>query len=121
MQWLRSSSSLLTNALRALTQFDEAAASYSEAIRIDPSSAQAYMDRGVVFQMTGRLDYAVRDYDTALSLRPSHVPTLYNRAGAYRRQGRLAEAIADYRKVLELAPSFEPARQRLRDLAAEAP
>ena len=90
-----------------MKDFDRAVASYSEAIRLKPSYAQAYVDRGVVQYLAGRFDDAIADYGEALKINPNHAPTYFNRGSVYRGIGMTQKAITDYRKALELDPNSD--------------
>jgi cytochrome c-type biogenesis protein CcmH/NrfG len=49
------------NAYRETKQFDQALASYSEAIRLDPVNPQPYVDCGVIHYLEGQFDEAITD------------------------------------------------------------
>jgi tetratricopeptide (TPR) repeat protein len=57
---------------------EEAIASFSQAIQLDPNNAEAYLGRAHAQVLTGNRSAAVRDYEQAARL--------------YRRQGDLAQA-----------------------------
>ena len=53
-----------------LGEHDKAIADYSEAIRVDPKEADAYINRGSVFESKGELDRAIADFSQAIRLDP---------------------------------------------------
>jgi tetratricopeptide (TPR) repeat protein len=67
---------------------------FSEAIRHDPMSAAAYLNRGSVQASVGEVVLAIGDYNTAISLKPDLVEAWYNRG------------IADFTEALRLKPDF---------------
>src|SRR5262249_28231960 len=109
------------NAHREMKHLDKAIAAYTEAIRLNPSFAQAYTDRGVIYYRLDRYDEAIADYEKSLDLRPQHAPTYFNRAGAYRQKGDTVQAIADYSKALELDPALVQAKTKLQELGVVVP
>lgn len=83
----------------AAGRYDAAVQDYTEAIRLDPSLAFAYVNRGGAYDLLGQRDAAIQDYTEAIRLAPSH-PTAYsNRAGLYMAAARSWCAVAISRKV----------------------
>ena len=83
-------------------QNDQAIASFSEAIKLDPKNAVAYNSRGLAYYNTKALDKAIADYNKAIQLDASMVSPYLNRGVAYAAKGQKDKAIADLKKVLEL-------------------
>ena len=52
--------------------FDQAQNELNRALVIDPASAEALYQRGVIFEAQGKLELAVKDFDSAMSLDPEH-------------------------------------------------
>jgi tetratricopeptide (TPR) repeat protein len=50
--------------------YDRAIADYSQAIRLDPKYAVAYINRGISYEAKGDNDRAIADYDQAIRLDP---------------------------------------------------
>jgi len=75
---------------------------YDEAIRLDPTFAVAFNNRGVERETTSDLVGALEDYNQAIQLDPTLYTAFLNRANAYGRQDNLAAAIADYDEVVRL-------------------
>ena len=59
---------------------DAAIADYNAAVRLDPTNAGIYYDRGIAFRRGGDLDRAVADLSEAIRLDPQL-------AGAYNERG----------------------------------
>ena len=49
-------------------QYDRAIANYNTAIRLNPNSTAAFVNRGIAHLQQGRLKSALRDYQTAYDL-----------------------------------------------------
>ena len=61
--------------------FDRAIADFTEAIRLDPSSFEAQLHRGISHVvLAGRSRDAVADYTAAIQLRPDHPEAYLDRA-----------------------------------------
>ncbi len=90
----------------ALNQDDPAAAidKFTEALKLDPNLAEAYLNRGVAHLRLDQPAEAVADFDKALELAPTSSEALYNRALAYSRSGVYDKALADYTQALKYAP-----------------
>ena len=88
-----------------------AADAYSEAIRLDPASADALRRRGAAYLHLGELDRAVADLDGAARLDPADAGTVYNRGLARARLGDDAGALADFTEAVRLNPGLARAYQ----------
>ncbi len=76
-------------------ELDEAIASYTEAVRLNPKLADAYLNRGAAYDAKGELDEAIADFTQALRLNPKDAEAHNNRGVAYKSKGDLDKAIAD--------------------------
>ena len=85
--------------------FDGAIAEYSEAIRLDPTFAEAFRNRGLAESNKGDLDDALRDYSQAISLNPRYAAALYDRGLVYARKRDFDHAIEDYSHLLAIDPT----------------
>lgn len=74
----------------------------SEAIRLDPSDAAAFNNRGIVHTDKGNLEDALKDFNEAVRLQPDDANSHFNRAEAWEKKGDFIAAIADYQKYLDL-------------------
>ena len=72
------------------------------AIRLDPTDATAYNNRGVAHRRLGQYDRAVADYGEALRHNPDYSLAYFNRAQTYTLQGKDIEAQADVEGAVEL-------------------
>jgi tetratricopeptide (TPR) repeat protein len=92
---------------------------YSEAIRLDPRRADAYVGRGSAHGAARQLDEAIADLNEALRLDPNSADACYNRGLAYAHQGEFAKAIVDFDRTLQLAPAHVAALQQRANLYSE--
>ena len=85
--------------------FDQALSDYSEAIRLDPNYAHAYLNRGVLLADKREIDRAMADFEAAIRLDPTEKLGYMNRAAAYKIKGDWDRAIADYSEAIRLDPN----------------
>ena len=77
---------------------------YSQAIRLNPDYADAYINRGLARSDKGDLEGALQDYDKAIGLQPDDAVVYYNRGNARKAKGDLEGALQDYDKAIGLQP-----------------
>jgi Tfp pilus assembly protein PilF len=79
-------------------EYDQAIGVLTEAIRIEPHNANAYLYRGRAYQCrngAGDLDNAINDFTTATELDPKNHEAYYSRSIAYRDRGAAAQSEED--------------------------
>ncbi len=80
---------------------------YTEAIRIDPTHAMAYIGRALSRTRVGKINEAIADYSAAINVDPQSQVAYNNRGYLKLNQGDNDGAIADFNKALEIyARSF---------------
>jgi len=79
-------------------------------IKIDPRSAAAYSNLGVVYLRTNRLDSAIKSFEAAHKLAPQSVGISLNLGLAYFRKKDFQQAIPHFDRVLRSDPTDEQAR-----------
>ena len=106
----------------SLSRYQDAFADYHSALAIVPDLPEAYVGRGNIYFLAGKLDRAIEDYSRALELNISRAYIAHlNRGMAYEKLGRYDVAEADYRQALAAQPDWELAKQKLdRVLAKQA-
>jgi superkiller protein 3 len=82
----------------------EAAASYEEALRLDPDHLDARVNLGIVRAGQGKFDEAIGHWVRALQLRPDCALAHNNLGVALTEQGKLEEARASLERALRLQP-----------------
>jgi len=94
-------------------KFQEAMKKYEVATVYDPSCADGWIGKGIVFQALGDAEQALSCFNHALQLEPDNYCGRINRAELHHRQRRLREALSDYSKAIELSPTApEPYAER---------
>ena len=92
--------------LLKIRRFDQALASYDQALSIKPDYAEAHANRAVTLMELNRLEDALTDFSRALALRPDYAEAFYNRGIALTRLERLEQALADYDSALAIVPDY---------------
>ena len=85
-------------------QYEEAIASYKEALRIKPDDADAHYNLGVTYGESGQYEEAIASYKEALRIKPDDADAHYNLGYAYRKLGQYEEAIASFKKSIRIKP-----------------
>jgi tetratricopeptide (TPR) repeat protein len=81
---------------------DRAIATASEAIRLDPKSAPAFVNRGLAYVDKGDNDRAITDHNEAIRLDPKNALAFASRGNAYQNKGDNDRAIADFNEAIRL-------------------
>ena len=111
---------------RSSRQYDRAIVEYSEAIRLDPRSAEAYFNRGLAFEAIGSDRNALEDFSAVIRLNRKDATALERRATVHFRMGAYDRAAGDYDAALVIDPRNAEALygrgvvRRVRDKAARA-
>ncbi len=82
---------------------------HNEAIRIVPTYAEAYINRGNCYDETGQYHKAIEDFNEAIHLKPHFAMPYYNRGNACRKLGQYQQAIGDYTEAIMLNPDYTEA------------
>jgi Flp pilus assembly protein TadD len=111
------SSSMVHNNFGTVLQrqgsFEGAVAHYTEALRLNPSYADAHNNLGVLRSLEGKYEAAEAHYAEALWLDPGSAEVHSNLGRVLSDQGNLAEAAAQYAEVLRLIPGSAAAHNDL--------
>lgn len=92
---------------------DRALGLYEEALRVNPTRAETYFDKGVVLLNLKKHLEAEEILTQGIAYAPqSHLGFFY-RGKAFEAQGKKAEAQEDYRQAITRAERFEPAYRAL--------
>lgn len=65
-----------------------------------------YLQRGLVFEESGRLVEAMNDYNKAIELKPSFYQAFNNRGLVYEKMGLPNDALMDYNTAISLSSTF---------------
>ncbi len=86
---------------------------FSDAVRWDPASFEAYSYLGVALDSQGRADEALRAYYRAVEINPQYARGQFNLGTALMNRGRTGEAIACFAKAVELDAGYVEAHNQL--------
>lgn len=103
----------LGKALRDHGQFDDAVASYRQALAIKPDFAVAHSGFGMTLRCLGQIDAALASYRQALLLKPDYVEAYNNIGRALLDFGQQDEAISHLRRALEIKPDYPEVHNNL--------
>jgi tetratricopeptide (TPR) repeat protein len=92
-----------------LKLFEEAIASYDQALKIKPDYHKAWNNRGVALENLGRFEEAVASYDQALNFQSDDHLAWYSRGVALDDLGQFEEAVASYDQALKIKPDYHQA------------
>jgi len=81
-------------------EIDRAIADYSESIKFDDNSEDAFYGRGQLYAAKGDFDQAIMDYNEAIKQNRENAYFYANRAAAYVGKGDFDHAIADYDQAI---------------------
>ncbi len=98
--------SLLGAANMKLRHLDVAAAIFQKACDLQPQSADAHMNLGMVLQEQGKLHDAIRAYRRALALRPDYAEAHANTGTSLQALGKYDEAVTAFGKALASRPAY---------------
>ena len=96
-----------------LGRYDEAIASYREALRLSPADTGAANNLGYCLLEAGDVEGALQSLRHALAADPRNATAHSNLGNALRTRGELAAAAQCYRRALELAPRLAAAHYNL--------
>jgi tetratricopeptide (TPR) repeat protein len=82
--------------------FEQAIASASKAIELDPSRVNPYINRAWAYLEKNMLEAAISDCKTALSIDPQNAFAYNNRGLVYQRKGKMSLAEKDYTRACDL-------------------
>ena len=102
--------------------YDRAIADINQAIKLNPSLANAYDTRCEAYVKKGDYDHAITDCNQAIKLDSTHTNSYYSRGIAYKNKGSRNQAVEDFKKVLELKNDVElsqNAKQQLQELGTK--
>ncbi len=96
-----------------LDRLDATIAHAREALRLDPTIANAHNNLGVALMRQGQYDEAESEFAATIRLHPRHIDARCNLGAVLHRQGRLGEAHACLEQAVRLAPGHAQAQNDL--------
>lgn len=101
-------------AFETIGDFESAMRDYSLAIKLNPTHAEAFGNRGNLHRKFNRHSEAIADYDSALRNGHPHPQFVYAWQGlSLEAQSKKREAMDAFRRALAIDPNFELAKTRL--------
>ena len=88
-----------------LKNYDRALSDYNQVIRLDPSYAIAYNNRGDIYLEQKDYNKALSDYNQAIRLAPNFALAYRNRGKMFKEQGKNQEVEADFARAARLGRS----------------
>lgn len=100
--------------LQKQRKFAEAAKSLQQAIKLNPSYAEAHNELGAALQLSGGDAGKIAEcYQRAIALKPGYADAHYNLATVLREQGLIIDAEARFREAIRLRPGMVKAHDAL--------
>lgn len=93
----------------SLRNYTDAIKDFTQAIEINPLSANAYASRGQAYNGLGKHEMAINDINKAINLNPEDPNCYNNRGDVYSNIGNFSQAINDYNKAIGIDPKNEVA------------
>ena len=87
-----------------MERYEQALIHYDQAIAIDPNWADAWIGRGVVKDMQGRIAESVKDLEVATRLAPDNADAWFFMAHGLAKTERFPQALAAYERLNRLEP-----------------
>lgn len=87
-------------------KFAEAIKEFDNAIKMDATYFEAYLDRGRANEELGNNDLALQDYSKTIVLNPKYAPGYFYRAHLEEKLGKDQSAIVDYTEAIKLNPDY---------------
>ncbi len=78
---------------------------FDKAIELNPLSAAAHHNKGVVYHTSGQTENAIASFETAVSIDSSYAKARYSLALEYYYQKQYESSIEELKKVVELEPN----------------
>ncbi|GEM_PF-621157 len=94
-------------------RLSKAIAIYTEVIKKDPRSVEAYNWRGMAYDDLGELDRALSDYNSAIRISKKYADVYNNRGEIYRKKKQYSKALEDYSKAVFLEDGFAEAHYNM--------
>jgi tetratricopeptide (TPR) repeat protein len=97
-------------------KFQEAAAAFQDAVRIDPQFTFAFNNLGWCFWQLGKYGEAVEAFESAIRINPKFIDALFNLGASYEIVGRLDDAKRSFQAALDIDPQHYESRDQLREI-----
>jgi tetratricopeptide (TPR) repeat protein len=92
---------------------EEACHAYEEAVKVDPTLVNAYLNLGLLYHVGDQLDRAEACYRSAIEYGPDESLGYFNLAGLLKQKGDRQGAIAAYVQAVQRQPDLAEAHEQL--------
>lgn len=92
---------------------EEACRAYEEAVKIDPTLVEVYLNLGLLYHIADRLDRAEACYRSAIQHGPDEALGYFNLAGVLSQKGDRHGAIVAYTAAIQREPDLTEAHEQL--------
>jgi len=79
---------------------------FDRAIKADRNYAEAYVNRGIVYDELGNYQQAIADYNQAISINHNLAEAYYNRGNTYNKLSNFTAAITDYTQAIRINSQY---------------
>lgn len=86
--------------------FHQAISSFNEALKVDPKSYDAFVNRGWTFRQMGDFEKAIADYTSAIAIQSTKPQVYLNRGWCHKRLNKFDDAMNDFNKAIALDPKY---------------
>ena len=93
----------------AMEEYEKALSYFEQAVKKDPSYAEAYLMIGYCCVEMGRYTKAIEAYKQAIRIKPDYVEAHYGLGVVYGKLHRYTEAIEEYKQAIRIKPDFAEA------------
>ena len=109
--WLKAEGEGTAGWIRAaeVVLYDQAIDYFTNQIRSNPASEQAYTARAHIWKDKGEFDIALADYNEAVRLDANSEVTWNNRGNAWASKAEYDKAISDYDQAIRIDPKYSTA------------
>lgn len=87
-----------------LKNFTSAIQDYKQAVKLDPTNFEIFINRGIAYTYMTEYTKAIEDFNMAIKLEPDSANAFFNRGHAYVYTGKYVKAINDYNQAIILNP-----------------
>jgi tetratricopeptide (TPR) repeat protein len=96
-----------------LGRASDAAAEFSQAIRLQPDNADAHYNLGIALEQADRVQEAVGEFKETIRLRPDDADAHFNLGIALATLGQIDKSVAEFSEALRIRPDFPEAREAM--------
>jgi tetratricopeptide (TPR) repeat protein len=93
---------------RMMKQYNQAVASYSEALQLNPKRTAAYLERGMSYLSLNKVTPAISDFNQVIEMQPASGQAYYYLAEAYYQRKEFSRLRPLVEKALQLGYPIKP-------------